>query len=131
PPSPASDGFDCPDQVDYFITEATFSLPLFKWKAQDILFDEIRDFVKESRSFQQIPVFLTYTLGKAQEVMMALEPLKMPVQVHDGAFGLCKVYEQFGFNLGIYAKIKVANVQESIIVIPSSFLNSAIMKSIP
>src|SRR5690606_31696293 len=68
--SPASYGFDSADQLDYCITDATFSLPLFKWKAQAIVFDEIRDFVKDSRSFQQIPVFLTYTLGQAQQVMM-------------------------------------------------------------
>lgn len=131
PASPASEGFFCPQQVDYFITEATFSLPLYKWKSQDILFAQIRDFVHEAKHFNQVPVFLTYTLGKAQEVMMALEPLKIPVQVHDGAYGLCKVYEKFGINIGVYSKIKLESVNESIVIIPMSFLNSPTMFKIP
>ena len=131
PASPASEGFICPQKVDYFITEATFSLPLYKWKSQDVLFDQIRDFVTEARHFNQVPVFLTYTLGKAQEVMMALEPQKIPVQVNDGAYGLCKVYEKYGVNVGIYSKIDLQTIHESIVIIPMSYLNSETMLKIP
>ncbi|HAC16418.1 MAG TPA: hypothetical protein DCE78_10815 [Bacteroidetes bacterium] len=131
PASPASEGFFCPEKVDYFITEATFSLPLYRWKSQETLFDQIRDFVRESKQFNQVPVFLTYTLGKAQEVMMALEPLKIPLQVHDGAYGLCKVYEEFGLNIGVYSKINLDTVNNSIVIIPMSYLSSATMLEIP
>jgi len=33
PPSPATEGFELPAaRIDYFITEATFGLPIYKWK---------------------------------------------------------------------------------------------------
>ncbi len=100
PPSLASEGFICPEKVDYFITEATFSLPIYKWKSHEVLFEEIRDFARKARKHGDVPVFLTYNLGKAQEVMMALEPLGLPIQIHGAGFPLCKVYESFGLNLG-------------------------------
>jgi putative mRNA 3-end processing factor len=130
PPTPCSEGFECPDKVDYFITEATFSLPIYKWKCHEELFEDIRKFAITSRNKGDIPVFITYTLGKAQEVMMALEPLNVPIQVHSGAFGLCKVYEEFGFNIGSYSKIDSRILDDHILVIPMSFLESGIMQKI-
>lgn len=130
PPSPGSEGFKCPERVDYFITEATFSLPIYKWRSHDVLFRDIQKFALRSRSKGDVPVFITYTLGKAQEVMMALAPLGIPIQVHSGAFGLCKVYEQFGFNLGSYSKIDSSIQEDSILVIPMSFLDSGIMQKL-
>ncbi len=130
PPSPCSEGFDYPDQVDFLITEATFSLPIYKWQSHDELFNDIRKFALSSRNRGDVPVFITYTLGKAQEVMMALEPLNIPIQVHSGAYGLCKVYEDFGFNIGSYSKIDSESISDTILVIPMSFLESGVLQKI-
>lgn len=130
PPSPCSEGFEYPDNVDYFITEATFSLPIYKWKSHEELFNDIRTFALHSRNKSDVPVFITYTLGKAQEVMMALEPLGIPMQVHSGAFDLCKVYEKFGFQIGSYAKIGSEILTDHILVVPMSFLDSGVMQKV-
>ncbi len=44
PPSPVSEGFEIPDHVDIFITEATFSLPIYKWQPLEIIYKKIRTF---------------------------------------------------------------------------------------
>jgi putative mRNA 3-end processing factor len=128
PASPCTEGFDCPTQVDFLITEATFSLPIYKWKSHDVLFERIRNFAIHSREKGDVPVFITYTLGKAQEVMLALKPLDIPIQVHAGAFGLCQVYEQFGLDLGSYQHINFDTIHDHIVVIPMSYLESTGMQ---
>ncbi len=130
PPSPASEGFEFPDKVDVFITEATFSLPVYRWKSHDEIFEQIRTFALNTIQKDSVPVFVTYTLGKAQEVMMALAPLDIPMQLHDGAIGLSKVYEQFGFSIGKYSRIKPAEAKGSILIVPMPYLSSQEMQSI-
>lgn len=130
PPSPCTEGFDCPTDVDVFITEATFSLPIYRWKSHEELFEEIREFARRSREQGAVPVFLTYNLGKAQEVMMALEPLGLPVQVHSAAMSLCKVYDEYGMNIGTYSRYDAKTVEDAILVTPMSSMNTPMIQSI-
>lgn len=130
PPSPASEGFDYPANVDVLITEATFSLPLYRWKSHSELYDEIRNFATFSLNKGDVPVFVTYTLGKAQEVMMALAELEIPMQLHDGALGICDIYEKYGYNLGKYGGIDTKNVDGNIVIVPMPYLTSKVMQSI-
>ncbi|MDZ7756263.1 hypothetical protein [Rhodohalobacter sp.] len=49
PPSPATEGFELPDtQIDSFITEATFSLPVYRWANYEELKAEITRLCKIS-----------------------------------------------------------------------------------
>src|SRR5699024_8635946 len=103
PSSPASEGFALPEQsVDHFITEATFSLPIYKWKSHEELAGEIRRFAVRTLEENYMPVFLAYNLGKAQEVMHMLAPAGLPLQIHEAGYKLCEVYEKAGINLGNY-----------------------------
>jgi putative mRNA 3-end processing factor len=130
PPSPCTEGFDCPTDVDVFITEATFSLPIYRWKSHEVLFNDIREFVRQTRKQNAVPIFLTYNLGKAQEVMMALEPLGVPVQVHGAAMSLCKVYEEFGMNIGPYSRYNAMSVGSGVLITPMSSMNTSMIESI-
>jgi putative mRNA 3-end processing factor len=130
PPSPCTEGFARPDQVDYFITEATFSLPVYRWKPHEILFEEIRQFAIVSRSRGEVPIFLTYNLGKAQEVMMALAPTGIPVQIHGAGYPLCEIYTRFGMDLGNYSRYDRKTVTEGALITPSSTLDTSMVTSI-
>ena len=130
PASPTSEGFDIPDNIDYLITEATFSLPLYRWPRHELLFEEIRIFASKSLSEGHTPVFLAYSLGKTQEVMHALAPLNHPVQVHDSAFPLCQIYNDMGVDLGNYAKYDKETVQNTILVTPTQRLRNGMLDSI-
>ncbi|MCH8495671.1 MAG: hypothetical protein LAT57_08595 [Balneolales bacterium] len=130
PPSPCTEGFECPENVDVFITEATFSLPIYRWKSHDELFQEIRSFAVDCRSKNEVPVFLTYNLGKAQEVMMALAQTQIPVQIHGAGFPLCEIYTKFGMDLGNYSRYNRKTVSDGILITPSSSLNTPIITDI-
>ena len=132
PPSPASEGFELPDKpVHQFITEATFSLPIYRWRMHEELFEEIRNFALEALDGGYTPIFLAYNLGKAQEVMHALAPLGHRVQIHGAGYKLCSTYEKFGIDLGHYEAYDRDRAEGAILVTPTSVLSTVFASNIP
>lgn len=124
PPSPASEGFDSPGKTDILITEATFSLPVYRWKPLDELAHDIQNFAINSLDDGYTPVFLGYSLGKAQEIMHMLAPLGLPIQVHDAGYQLCEVYDKYGIDLGNYSAYSHETCEGKILVCPPSALSN-------
>lgn len=130
PPSPASEGFAIPEKVDHFITEATFSLPIYNWSSHDELSREIQNFAARTLEDGYTPVFLAYNLGKAQEVMHMLAPLGHPLQVHGAAYKMCDVYEEAGIDLGTYAPYDRASCEGNILITTNSALNNGFASNV-
>ena len=123
PPSPASEGFESPDHADILITEATFALPIYRWKSHAELTAEIHSFVSEALHDGYTPILLAYNLGKAQELMHLLAPLNHPVMIHGAGFNLCSVYEEHGIDLGNYSTYDRETCKDKILIAPSSALS--------
>lgn len=130
PPSPATEGFDFPDNIDFLIAEATFGLPIYRWPDHEQLFQEIRDFATDALSADKTPVFFCYNLGKAQEVMHALAPLNKRMQIHGAGYPMCPVYEEFGIELGPYERYDSDTVKGSILITPSNTKDAAMVRNI-
>lgn len=130
PPSPATEGFVCPEKVDYFITEATFSLPIYRWESHEVLFQQVRAFAQTAINACETPIFVTYNLGKAQEVMLALAQTNIPVQIHGAGYPLCKIYEDFGIQLGNYSRYNRSTVAGGVLITPMSTLDTAMVTGI-
>lgn len=130
PPSPATEGFEAPEQVDILITEATFSLPIYKWKTNDELAEEVRTFAAATLNENYTPVFLAYNLGKAQELMHLLAPLQHPIMIHGAGYKMCSVYENFGFDLGPYQTYDRDRCEGNILICPSSALSNGFASNV-
>ncbi|MFO7844948.1 MAG: hypothetical protein R6V27_00195 [Balneolaceae bacterium] len=130
PPSPATEGFDAPEQADYIITEATFGLPIYRWKSNDELAKEVRLFAQETLEEGYTPVFLAYNLGKAQEIMHLLSGLNHPIMIHGAGFKLCSVYDDAGINLGPYHAYDRDTCEGKILVCPSSSLSNGFASNV-
>ncbi len=131
PPSPATEGFQLPDApIDQFITEATFSLPIYKWKPEEELVAQIQKFASESLEQGYTPIFTAYNLGKAQELMYILKELNHPMQIHGAGFKLCKVYDDFGFPLGDYETYQRENCEGNILICPGSALGTGFASNV-
>ena len=130
PHSPASEGFDSPDQTDILITEATFSLPIYRWKSHSELTKQIQQFVQQNLDDGYTPVFLAYNLGKAQEIMHLLAPLELPVQIHGAGYKLCDVYEKYGVDLGNYSAYNRQTCKDNVLICPSSALSSGFASNV-
>lgn len=130
PPSPATEGFECPKQVDHFITEATFSLPVYKWPSYNELIDEVQQFALQTLAKDYTPVFLAYNLGKAQEVMHMLAPTGLPVQIHGAGYKLCDVYEKAGIALGKYETYNRDTCKNKVLVTTNSAINNGFASNV-
>lgn len=62
-----------PVRCHVFITESTFGLPVYKWKSQHEVFDEINDWWKKNQSESKASVITGYTLGKSQRILMNVD----------------------------------------------------------
>lgn len=130
PPAPTTEGFEAPEAVDYLISEATFGLPIYRWPTHDELFTEVRSFAVDTLNEGSTPIFLAYNLGKAQELLHALAPLGHPVQIHGAGYRLCKVYEEYGYNLGTYEPYDRDTAEGNILVMPASGLSAGMASNI-
>lgn len=129
-PSLASDGFKLPEvPIDTFITEATFSLPLYKWKDTTIIQESLKEFALQTLNDGYTPVFMAYNLGKAQEIMHLIKDLNIPVQIHKAGYELSSVYANAGIDLGNYSVID-KSMENRIIICPSSFIHDATLSAI-
>ena len=71
-----------PLRCNVFITESTFGLPIYHWDPQPVLFDAMQSWVAENRARDKTSVLIAYSLGKAQRVLLGLEPTGVEVYVH-------------------------------------------------
>lgn len=130
PPSPATEGFSIPEKVDVFVTEATFALPIYRWKPYEVLAGLLRDFANLSLEDGYTPVFLGYNLGKAQELMHLLAPLEWKIQIHGAGYAMCSVYEEEGIELGDYEPYDRTTCEGKILITTSSALNNGFASNV-
>lgn len=130
PPSIASEGFSIPDEVDIFITEATFALPIYRWEPHEILAGQICHFAENSLGEGYTPVFIGYNLGKAQEIMHILAPLGHPMQIHGAGYKMCSIYEEEGIRLGNYEPYDQATCEGKILITPSNALRNGFASNV-
>lgn len=56
-----------------FITESTFGLPVFQWKPQETVAEEINAWWRQNRDEGKVSVLAAYALGKAQRLLTQLD----------------------------------------------------------
>lgn len=86
-------------QCDCFISECTFGLPIFRWPAPEVVFEEIHQWWNENRAANRTSVIYGYTLGKAQRVLAGLDPAHGPILVHGALLGMIEEYRNAGVKL--------------------------------
>ena len=77
-----------PVRCHVFITESTFGLPIYNWKPQPAIFSAIQDWVADNRSRDRTSVLIAYSLGKAQRLLLGLEPMDVEVYVHGAVWNV-------------------------------------------
>ncbi len=84
-------------QADVLIMESTYGHPdyIFQLSREQII-GEIIGFIEECFAYEETPVILAYSLGKAQEAMRIIGDRGYRVQVHASAWRMAEVYQQFG-----------------------------------
>jgi putative mRNA 3-end processing factor len=100
-PDPTCDPFE-PVRCDTFVTESTFGLPIYRWKAPEALMRDIAGWWQANRDDGYASVVFAYALGKAQRIaagLAALGALPGPIACHGAVARINDAYREAGVAL--------------------------------
>jgi len=121
-----------PIKCNYFITESTFGLPIYHWKPQKEIFQNIMDWICRNKELGKTSVFIAYSLGKAQRLMQCLPGSGLPIYVHGAIWNAHETLTRNGFQLPDVKRINYDTPKENylgnIIVAPPGAEGSLWMK---
>jgi putative mRNA 3-end processing factor len=88
-----------PVKCHTFITESTFGLPIYRWRPQSEIFDEINSWWRANQTHERTSVLFAYSLGKAQRIMAGIDSSLGPIFVHGAVSRLLPAYAASGITL--------------------------------
>lgn len=88
-----------PVRCHTFVTEATFALPIYRWRPQAELFQQINSWWRANQAAGRASLLLGYALGKAQRLLAGLDPSIGPIFCHGAVERLNEEYRAAGIAL--------------------------------
>jgi putative mRNA 3-end processing factor len=71
-----------PVKCHHFISECTFGMPVFTWKSQVSLFEDINNWWRSNLDHDTATVLVGYSLGKAQRILQNLDLFNGTIYTH-------------------------------------------------
>lgn len=97
-PDPTAAAFE-PVPCHLFVTEATFALPVYRWRPDSEIFEAINAWWARNAALGRTSVLYGYALGKAQRLLSGLDPATGPILLHGAVEKLVACYRQAGITL--------------------------------
>lgn len=123
-----------PVKCHHLVTESTFGLPVYKWKPQEEVFDEMNLWWKQNREQDLASVLLGYSLGKAQRILNSIDHTIGPILLHGAIHNSNLALEAAGFSFPETELITKDTPKEkyrgSLIIAPPSAFGSPWMKKL-
>ena len=79
-------------KCDTFITESTFGLPVFKWRPQAEVIQDINDWWRANSQSGKVSIISAYALGKAQRILHALDTSIGKIYTHAAVENINQVF---------------------------------------
>jgi len=124
----ACDAFE-PVRCDCFITESTFGLPIYRWRAPGEVFADINRWWVGNAQAGRASLLLAYSFGKAQRLLAGVDASIGPIVVHGAVQGLNEAYRAAGValpqTLGLEDIADRSLLRRALVVAPPSVQGSA------
>ncbi len=121
-----------PVRCHTFITESTFGLPIYNWKPQEDVYEEIRNWINHNKEHGESSVLLAYSLGKAQRVLSAIRETADRIFVHGAIWNTHETLLRAGFQLGEVVRLQPDTPKEllkgAVVIAPPSAEGSPWMR---
>ena len=123
-----------PIKCHTFITESTFGLPIYNWKSEAQLQEELHGWILNNQANNRTSVLFGYSLGKAQRLLSLVDGVD-EIFVHRSIDNLNEAIKSSGIDLP-ETKIWTADLdkkvlQNKIIIAPPALLGSRMLKRVP
>ena len=86
-----------PVKCHTFITESTFGLPVYKWKKQESVFEDINQWWQKNKEEGKVTVLTGYALGKAQRLLKGLNPDIGTIYTHGAIENVNAIIREQGY----------------------------------
>jgi putative mRNA 3-end processing factor len=103
---------------DLLLMECTYGHPRYVFPSREEIKACMAGFVERSFDDSRTPVFLAYSLGKAQEALKMLEELGYGAVVHSAVYEICRVYRNFGIDFRHLAPLDNRPIGRRAVVFP-------------
>lgn len=128
-----------PVRCHTFVTESTFGLPIYNWKPQQSIYDEISNWLEDNQASGKTSVIIAYSLGKAQRVLHALQHVTNRIYAHGAVYNMHQALQREGVvPPGLLPAIELVtpdtpreNFRNALVIAPPSAERSAWMKRFP
>lgn len=131
------DGFSAPFEpvrCHTFITESTFGLPVYRWKPQAEIFNDIRFWWESNASEGVCSIISAYSLGKAQRLLKHLHGSSGPVYTHAVIHSMHEALRSAGLDLPYTEKLESIKdpeqLKQALVIIPPSAAGSAALRKL-
>ena len=85
-----------PVRCHCFITESTFGLPIYRWRPQRQVFDDINQWWRANADAGRASLLMAYSFGKAQRILAGVDAGIGPIVVHAAVEPLNRAYRAAG-----------------------------------
>ncbi len=82
-----------------FITESTFGLPIYEWKPQQEIYNNIITWINKNKENGKTSIILAYSLGKAQRVLQAIKETTQTIFAHGAIFNMQQTLIEAGWDI--------------------------------
>jgi len=82
-----------------FLTESTFGLPIYRWKPQAQVFEQINAWWRANQEKGKASLLFAYALGKAQRVLAGVDSSIGPIYTHGAVEKMTQTYRDAGVSL--------------------------------
>ena len=105
-----------PIRCHTFITECTFGLPIFQWRPEAEILQQIADWWARNAAQGRISILAAYSFGKAQRLMAGIPP-QGPIHTHPVVEDVTEILRSQGYRLPTTHRITSAPVPRNALVI--------------
>lgn len=120
-----------PVRCHSFVTESTFALPVYAWKEQALIFEDIHRWVQQNQASERNSVLVAYTLGKSQRLIHGLSPYGYEWYAHGATVNMHEAIRPYTVLPDIHhltAETPKDDLQKGIILVPGSAADSPWMR---
>lgn len=113
-----------PIPCEHFVTESTFGLPVYHWRSDAAVFDEVNSWWNEGVRLGEPSIIFAYAFGKAQRILASVDTSIGPVFTHGAVENTNEVLRDHGIPLPATQRITPAHhkadFKGSLIIAPPS-----------
>jgi putative mRNA 3-end processing factor len=112
-----------------FITESTFGLPVYRWKPQQAIMEDINAWWQKNRAEGKVSVIAGYALGKSQRILKNIDTTLGPVFVHGAIDNILEILRGQGIALPQTQRVtpqhKKQDFEGALVICPPSAVGSS------